>query len=108
MAGANASLFNGKVPPMYGVDVLRSGQMALANTAGKISATAGNNTLGRILSVYAPYWAMVWKRRINFETARIALAQSNVIIVSMRIGFRARHATLSSSKAAAVSYNLTV
>ncbi len=106
VAGVDASLFNGRVPPVYGVDVLRTGQMALANSAGKIPAAGG--TLGRILTMYAPYWAMVWKRRINFETARIALAQSNVIIVSMRIGFRARHATLSSSKAAAVSYNLTV
>ena len=106
VAGVDASLFNGRVPPIYGVDVLRTGQMALANSAGKIPAAGG--TLGRILTMYAPYWAMVWKRRINFETARIALAQSNVIIVSMRIGFRARHATLSSSKAAAVSYNLTV
>lgn len=101
VAGVDATLFTGKLPPLLGIDVFRSGQMAKANSAGKIPAAGG--TLGRILAVYAPYWALVWKRRMTIENARVALAKSNVIIASMRLGFRYR-----ATNAAAVSYNLTL
>ncbi len=101
VAGVDATLFTGKLPPLLGIDVFRSGQMAKANSAGKIPVAGG--TLGRILAVYAPYWALVWKRRMTIENARVALAKSNVIIASMRLGFRYR-----ATNAAAVSYNLTL
>jgi len=40
---------------------------------------------------------------MTIENARVALAKSNVIIASMRLGFRYR-----ATNAAAVSYNLTL
>jgi len=101
VAGVDATLFTGKVPPLYGVDVLRSGQMAKANSAGKIPVAGG--TLGRILAVYAPYWAMAWKRRMTIENDRFALSKTNVIIASMRLAFRYRGTT-----ASAVTYNITL
>jgi len=101
VAGLDGTLFTGKLPPMFGIDTLRSGQMAKANSSGKLPVAAG--TLGRILAVYAPYWAMVWKRRLTIETARLAMSKTNVVIASMRLGFRYRSTT-----ASAVSYNLTL
>ena len=103
VAGQNYTLVTGKVTPMYGVEVFRTGRMALANTAGKISATPGNNIRGRIACVYPQYWAMVWKRRISFEQARYPMSKVNVVIASLRIAFRRR-----SNNAASLSFNVAV
>jgi hypothetical protein len=100
---ANASIFTGKVLPFFGVEVFRTGRMALANTAGKISVTAGNNTKGRLLCVYPEEWAMVWKRRIVFERVRLGLSKTTVVIASLRIAFRRR-----SNTSAALTYNFGI
>lgn len=97
------TLEGGKLMRPWGVDYLKSGQMALANTAGKISATPANNTKGRLVSVYAPYWAFVWKRRTKVETDRDILSGSNLIVARMRFAVRSR-----SIEAAALTYDLTV
>lgn len=100
---AGGTLSTGMVTPVYGIDVFMSGFMELANATGKVSGTASNNTKGRILAVYAPYWAMAWKRRITVETDRDILAGANIIVAKMRVGFAPRGAGAST-----VSYNLTV
>jgi hypothetical protein len=99
----NATVTSGVIQNIYGIDVVRSGFMGLANSAGKISGTPSNNTLGRILCVYPRYWALGWKRQITFEQARDIYSASNLVAVSMRMGMIARGAGAST-----VSYNLTV
>lgn len=97
----NATITSGVISNIYGVDLYESGFMPLANSAGKVPAAGG--TLGRILAVYAPYWAMGWKRRITVETDRDILSGVNIIVAKMRLGFVARGAD-----AAVASYNLTI
>lgn len=101
---SQATIEAGELMRIWGVDVLTSGHMALANTAGKISNTGGNNTKGRILLVYAPYWAFAFKRQIRIETARDIQAQTEILVATARLGMTYR----STDGAAAVSYNLTV
>lgn len=98
---SNATITAGMIMKLYGVDVFESGFMPLANSAGKVPAAGG--TLGRILGVYAPFWAMGWKRRITVETDRDILSGVNIIVAKMRLGFAARGAD-----AAVASYNLTI
>jgi hypothetical protein len=93
----------GRIDLVYGVRYLASAQMALAYTAGKISNTAGNNTKGRIACIYAPYWAMVWKRQITFKQAEDIEGDVTKIVGSMRLAFQYRGAGASTC-----SYNLTV
>jgi len=93
----------GMLNMIYGVSYLASAKMALANTAGKISATAANNVKGRLAIVYPAYWAMVWKRQITFKTAEDIEDDVTKIVGSMRIAFQARGAG-----ASAATYNLTV
>lgn len=97
----NATIVSGLLTNVFGVDVLESGFMLLANSAGKIPNAGG--TLGRILCVYAPYWAMGWKRRITIETDRDILSGDNIIVAKMRVGFKPRGAG-----AATTTYNLGV
>lgn len=101
---SQATIEAGELMRIWGVDVLTSGHMALANTAGKISATPGNNVKGRILLVYAPYWAFAFKRQIRIETARDIQAQTEILVATARLGMTYR----STDGASAASYNLTV
>jgi phage head maturation protease len=97
----NATIQSGVLTDIWGVDVMESGFMPLANSAGKVPNAGG--TLGRILCVYVPFFAMGWKRRVTVETDRYPLTGTNVIVAKMRLGFKAR-----GSGAATVSYNFTV
>lgn len=102
-AGDRATIYSGTMPPLLGVDILTSGQLPLANTAGKVSVTAANNIRGRLLAFYAPYWALVWKRRVTIESDRDILSGTNIYVLSMRFALAAR-----SGSASAVSYNVGV
>lgn len=103
VAGEEAALFTGEMNSLWGIPVLMSGFLALSNTAGKISATAGNNTKGQILAVYAPYWAFVFKRNITIEMERIPNSESFAFYGSMRFALKRR-----SALAASITYGLTV
>lgn len=100
--GTNATIDTGLLNNIYGVKVLRSGFMPLTASDGKVTYNAAG-TLGQILAVYAPYWAMGWKRRITLETQKDILAQTNLIVATFRLGFLARGAG-----ASVESYNLTI
>lgn len=101
---SNATLEGGKVTGLYGVSLLKSGQMGLANAAGKISGTPSNNTKGRILCVRPDRWYLGRKREITTEVARDIDAQATVVVSTMRLGLQSFAAT----GAAAATYNLTV
>ena len=98
----NATVTSGVLSNIYGIDVAVSGFMLLAASDGKITYNAAG-TLGRLLNVYAPYWAVATKREVTVETDRDILSGTNIIVAKMRIGFAARGAG-----AATISYNLTI
>jgi hypothetical protein len=103
VAGDEAALFTGEMNNLWGIPVLMSGFLAKSNTAGKISVTAGNNTKGQILAVYAPYWAFVFKRALTIEMQRSPDSESFEFYGSMRFALKRR-----SALAAAMTYGLTV
>ena len=98
-----ATIEAGELRKIWGVDVASTGHLPLANSSGCVSTTGSNNTTGSILLVYAPYWAMGWKRKIKLEADKDIISGDNLIVAKMRLGFKYR-----STKAATISYNLTV
>ena len=96
VAGERSTIYSGNLPPLFGVDLYMSGQLALSNTAG-------NNIKGQIALIYAPYWKYGRKRAITIEQDRFAMSQSTVFVATVRHAFKARGAG-----AAAGSYNVTV
>ena len=88
---------------LWGTPYMASAQMAKADTTGKISVTAANNAFGRIICIYAPYFALVWKRHVKFNTVENYKTDVTEIVGSMRLAFKVRGAGVS-----AVSYHLTV
>lgn len=103
VAGNAATLVNGELKAIWGIPVLKSGQMALANTAGKISATPGNNTRGRILVVAPRYWQAFYGRGLTIETGRHVEQSVTVVAAHMVMGVAKR-----STDGAAIAYNVAV
>lgn len=96
------SLEEGILAQIFRIKVVESGQMALANSAGKIPAAGG--TLGRILLVRPDQWAMAWKRQVTTEVIRDGEAGVNIIVSSLRFAITSRTTT----GGAAVTYNVPV
>ena len=92
LAGTYATLVNGVLTGAYGVDVLATGFYPLTNTAGKVSATPGNNLYGNIALIYAPYIAMAWKRQVSTETQYEMFSGTTGVLTSFRLGFAVRGA----------------
>lgn len=95
----NATITSGLIKDLYGITYFNEGFMLKANNAGKIPAAGG--TLGRFALVYAPYWAFGYKRQIKVETGYDVLAQTKILVTTLRFGIVARGAD-----AAAVTYNV--
>lgn len=98
------TLEEGVLLQAYGVDVFESGQIALANTAGKISGTGSNNVKGRIACIRPDQWALGWKRNVKTEAGRDIDAQSTSVVSTMRFGITYRNA----SDGVGLSYNVNV
>lgn len=98
-----ATIENGSLIKMWGVPVLVSGEMAKANSAGKISATPGNNTYGRILAIAPQYWAVAFSRDVRFKVSEDPYSDSQLMRVSLRMGTVYRATT-----AAAAAYEVAV
>lgn len=99
----NATIVSGMLENIYGVDCLESGFIPSADTDGKVTYNGNSAETGTLLLVYAPFWAMGWKRKITVETDRDILSGNNIIVAKMRLGFKARGAG-----AAVASYNITI
>lgn len=95
---------NGQLAQMWGIDLFRSGQMALADADGKITYNGNVVSRGRILLVRADQWAIGYKRQMRTEVARDIDAQATVVVTTMRFGMTYRSATGS----ATCVYNLVV
>lgn len=95
----NATITSGLIRDLFGITFFNEGFMLKANSAGKIPAAGG--TLGRFALVYAPYWAFGFKRQIKVETGYDVLAQTKILVTTMRFGIVNR-----GRDAAAVTYNV--
>jgi hypothetical protein len=100
----NATITAGVLQNIYGIEVMTSGFLPLANTAGKVDLdTPANNTTGSILLAYAPYWGFAYRRQITVETARDIMSGTNIYVASMRFAPIAR-----GNNASVISYNVGV
>lgn len=111
--GPNATIITGRLPVIYGTDIVASAHMHLVgdftqskktNTAGKVDQdTAGNNTKGALLAVVPNMWRFYWRRRMTIETMRWPYADANDIVLHLRASLNRRD-----TSAASIGYNITV
>jgi hypothetical protein len=96
-----ATLEQGNLTSIYRIDVYESAYLALANTVGKISGTAGNNMHGRLTIVRPDQWAFRWKRKMKTDLAYTPRSDSYEVVVHMRLGWVSRD-----NEASAVTYGI--
>lgn len=108
VAGDQQTLFTGKTPNMFGVNVYSSGFFPNTDTSGggTITSTGSGtspNTLGGFACVYAPFWQYGRQQAITIETSRIPRAMSTEMVATVSHAFRRR-----GDNAAAGRYDVTV
>lgn len=103
--GPNATILTGEVGKIDGIPVLSSVQLKRGAANGKISTTSSNNTRGRAVLIYRPYFTVGYRRRIRSWVKFYEEADAYQMGVNLRIAFKRREET---GAAAGLLYNLAV
>lgn len=101
--GNQATILNGMIGQIDGSPVLASAELALAEADGKISTTASNNTLGRLLMVYRPNWYVGYRRRASLDVSYLPFYDSYQLTATIRFALAHRD-----DDSASVLYDLSV
>jgi HK97 family phage major capsid protein len=105
--GPAAVVITGELAKYRGVPLIPSASMSLTMADGKVSTTAGNNTLGQIAAVHRDFWRVGFKRELLMEVDRDIQARKFILVVSFRIAIAA-HGTRASATHAGVVENILV
>ncbi len=83
-----ATLISGPMlPSIWNIDIFVSGQMELANDAGKIDkTTTSNNTRGRVALIRPDRFKLAWKRQIEFEMEKDIFSDVWGTVMRFRLG----------------------
>jgi hypothetical protein len=108
--GPQATVNTGEVALIGRNPLIVSSAMGLTESDGKISTTAGNNTLGQVVAFNRNGFTIGIRRALKVEVERIPATDQTRIVYSMRWGFGRFTPTGAASgiEAAAVLYNITV
>lgn len=93
--GPSAVLLTGQLAAYRGIPVIVSASHPLAEADGKVSTTAGNNTLGSISITNRLMWYLGFRRELMIEVFRDVSKRELVMVTSFReaIGTRGTRAT---------------
>ena len=105
-AGRN-TLSTGEIMSVYGIPLIRSGQMKLAQTTGLVASTSSANTTGRIICMNTTQWRVGFKRQIQVVTDKEPGKGQTTMYVSFRIALTERSGTRSSATHTALAYDIT-
>lgn len=87
--GPQATILTGQVGAIDGIPVLTTAELKPAAANGKVSSTAGNNTRGRALLVYRPYFKYGYRRTRNVTSDYNPYYDAHMLIVSVRVAQKA-------------------
>ena len=88
--GNQATLLTGDLRRIYGKRIIVSPDFAKAKANGKVSATAGSNTLGGILAFDPTQYRVGNYLPFELETDRNATTDQDIIVGRQRLGFAGR------------------
>lgn len=106
--GNLATVLTGQVGRIGNHPLISSIAAPKTEADGKVSTTAGNNTLGQIGVFNRRGFVVGWRRRTKVETERLPATDQTRIVHSLRLGFGryAPSGSASSIEAAALLYNI--
>jgi hypothetical protein len=80
------STFEGReVKAIDGIPVFPTAEMGLATSTGVVSATAANNTYGRLLLVHKPSWFVGFRRDMRVTFDYIHAYDAHMLVLTMRM-----------------------
>ncbi len=94
--GMAATILSGELGRYRGYRVMPSASMKLTEADGKLSTTAGNNTLGAIAAYHREMWRTGFRRNLLFEVDRDIQKRMLIMVVSYRMAMSA-HGTRSAA-----------
>lgn len=108
--GDQATVFNGQVTQLLGHPVIASIASPKTEADGKVSTTAGNNTLGQVTAFNRRGYKVGWRRQVKVEVENLPIRGQKSIYFNLRLGFGMYSATGAASgrEAGAGLYNITL
>lgn len=91
--GQNATILTGQVARIGQHPLIASIASSLTEADGKVSTTAGNNTLGQSNAFNRRGFKIGWRRRVKLETERLPGRDQTRLIYSLRMGMGRYSAT---------------
>mgnify|MGYP001558825767 FL=1 len=95
--GPRATISSGELARVYGIPLVVSGQMRLADVDGKVTDSGNATNTGRILCTNLSQWLVGFRRGITFEPDREPGKGQTTLYVSFRIALQERSGTRSSA-----------
>ncbi len=105
--GPNAVVLTGQLASYRGIPIIVSASAPLTEADGKVSNTAGNNTLGQLSIFNRDMWYAGFRRDLLIEVDRDIQKRMYVMVTSARVAIAA-HGTRSTNKHTAGVYNILV
>lgn len=105
--GPNAVVLTGQLAAYRGIPIIVSASAPKTEADGKVSDTAGNNTLGQISIYNRNMWYAGFRRQLMIETDRDIQKRMYIMVTSLRQAVAA-HGTRSSATHTAGVYNILV
>jgi len=105
--GPQAVLLTGEISKYRGIPVVLSGESPLTMADGKVSTTAGNNTLGQISCFHRDMWYVGFWRNLLIEMDKDIQKRMYLMVTSFRQGLAA-HGTRASATHTAGIMNILV
>lgn len=82
--GPNAVILTGQLATYYGIPIIVSASAPKTEADGKVSTTAGNNTLGQFTVFHRDMWYAGFRRNLIIETDRDIQKRMYVMVTSLR------------------------
>jgi HK97 family phage major capsid protein len=105
--GPSAVVLTGQLASYRGIPIIVSASAPKTEADGKVSTTAGNNTLGQITVFNRNMWYVGFRRQLMMETDRDIQKRQYIMVTSLREAVAA-HGTRSSATHTAGIYNILV
>lgn len=108
--GVGATVLTGQLGRVGPHPLISSLAAPKTEADGKVSTTAGNNTLGQLGAFNRRGFVVGWRRRTKVETERLPASDQTRIVHSLRLGLGryAPSGSASSIEAASVLYNISL
>ena len=101
--GGAATVLKGMLGAIKGIPIIVSEEYGLTDSAGKISATGGNNTKGSFVLANKRGVMVGYRRRITTTVDKVPYSDLRYLVASMRFDIQMREAGV-----VAVGFNITV